>query len=617
MPFLFNRIPSGAGMIKNPLSLLSKWKIFDNLRRSLVPPALMMLLALALSVLPGDSLFWLGYVALALLFPLISSTMKYVISGGLFREKIKSYIPIIMGLRALSYQAVLTFIFLPYQAYLMAKAILLTLWRIYVSKKNMLEWVTSADSEASQKETLTSYYAKMHSSIWEALLVAILVIAFDPSLTIASLMLFTVWAVSPWIAYRISREYKEIDSPVSEKDERELGRIARKTWRYFEEFADSTNHYLAPDNFQQDPYRGVAGRTSPTNIGLGLLSILTARDMGYIGYFEMIDRISKTISAVETFKKWNGHLYNWYDTKTLKPLKPGYISTVDSGNFVCYLTTLVQGLDDYLTHPIADPKYICGIMDTLGCTEQEGHEANEITECLNKRGDKPLDLATWSQILKGLSVEEIFSGLKQSPWRLKIEQMIKMFRTELSEIAPWADMLTCIPQAVTVRLSIEQAAELDTIIACLNHVPLQDIPAACRTALVFLETLTGNGYCKDNEIAAWLDEIKEAFAQSIRTAETFLCNYRDLVERIKALSEATRFFPLYDAKKQLFSIGYSIREKKLTRSYYDLLASEARQTSFIAIARGEIPAAHWFKMGRTLTVMDGYKGLVSWDRDDV
>ena len=612
MPFLFNRIPSGAGMIKNPLSLLSKWKILDNLRRSLVPPALMMLLVLALSILPGDSLFWLGYVILALLFPLISSTMKYVVSGGLFREKIKSYMPIIMGLRALSYQAVLTFLFLPYQAYLMSKAILLTLWRVYFSKKNMLEWVTSADSEASQKETLSSYYLKMHSSIWEALIVAILVIAFDPSLTVASLILFAVWAVSPWIAYRISREYKEIDSPVSEKDERELGRIARKTWRYFEEFADSANHYLAPDNFQQDPYRGIAGRTSPTNIGLGLLSILTARDMGYIGNLEMIDRISKTISTIEILKKWNGHLYNWYDTKTLKPLNPGYISTVDSGNFVCYLTTLMQGLDDCLAQPIADHKYISGIMDTLGCAEQEGFEVNEISEYLHEWEGKPLDFAAWSQMLKKLSREGIFSELQQSPWKMKLKQMVKLFRDELSDIALWADMLTCIPQALTVHLSIEQAAGLDKIIACLNRVSLQHIPAACKTALDFLETLKDNSDCIDDMGAAWLSEIKETFTQSIDAVETFLCMYRDLVGRIRALSEATRFLPLYDAKKQLFSIGYSIREKKLTRSYYDLLASEARQTSFIAIARGEIPAAHWFKMGRTLTVMDGYKGLVSW-----
>ncbi|MDP2891690.1 MAG: glucoamylase family protein [Bacillota bacterium] len=613
-PFLSNRIPSGTGMIKNPLSLLSKWKIFDNLRRSLVSPALMVLIALGLSILPGNSLLWLGYAVVALLFPLISSTMNYVISGGLFREKIKIYIPIIIGLKALSYQALLTFIFLPYQAYLMGKAALLTLWRVYISKKNMLEWVTSEDLESSQKESLHSYYAKMHPSIWVALIVVILVIAFHPSLAIASLILFAVWAVSPCIAYRISREYRETGKRLSKNDVNELGRTARKTWRYFEEFTDTTNNYLTPDNYQQYPYRGIARRTSPTNIGLGLLSVLTARDMGYIGNFEMADIISKTISSIEILHKWNGHLFNWYDTRTLKPLNPGYISTVDSGNLICYLTTLVQGLNDYLAHPIADQKYVNGIMDTLGCAEQEGLKAVAITEYLNElAGKKPLDLTTWNQVLKKLSLEGSFSDLNGSHWRPKIERMIRMFNDELSEIVPWVDMLTSMPQALTAQLSSEYAAKLGKLIACLNHIPnLQDIPAACRSALDLIETLMDNHYCKDDKIAAWLCETRNAFVQSINTAETFICMYKDLVERIRALSEATQFLPLYDAKKQLFSIGYSSKEKSLTRSYYDLLASEARQTSFIAIARGEIPASHWFRMGRTLTVMDGYKGLVSW-----
>ena len=610
LPFLFNQIPGGTGMIKNPLSLLSKWKIFDNLRRSLVAPSLMILIGLGFSILPGNTLLWLGYVLVALLFPLISSTMNYIVSGGLFREKIKSYIPIIAGLKALLYQAGLTFIFLPYQAYSMAKAVSLTLWRVYVSKKNMLEWVTSADFEANQKESLSSYYGKMHASIWEGLIVAFLVAAFNPPLVPAGILFCAVWAISPCIAFRISREYGETGKQVSEKAANELGRIARLTWRYFEEFTNAENNYLAPDNFQQEPYRGIATRTSPTNIGLGLLSVLSARDMGYIGSFKMIDRISNTISTIETLKKWNGHLYNWYDTKTLKPLKPGYISTVDSGNLVCYLTTLAQGLKGYLCHSIADQACVKGILDTLSCAEHEGFIAIRAIEDLNEMANQPFGLAAWSATLDKLSQEGFYDELKDSHWKTKIKKMIKGYQTELSEIVPWVDMLASIPRVLSAQLSIEQAAKLDGIIAHLNTASyLQDIPAECKNALAFFETFPDNG---DNETEVWLNETKKALAQSEKTAEAFIYRVKDLMGRIRALSEATRFLPLYDAKKQLFSIGYSIREKKLSRSYYDLLASEARQTSFIAIARGEIPAMHWFKMGRTLTVMDGYKGLVSW-----
>lgn len=608
-PFLFGRIPNSTGMIKNPLSMLSRWKMFDNLRRSLVAPALMILFALGLSILPGSFLFWLGYSVGALLFPLISSTMNYVISGGLFREKIKSYIPIIIGVKALSLQAALTFIFLPYQAYSMVKAVVLTLWRVYVSKKNMLEWVTSADFEASQKETLSSYYIKMHASIWEALIVSMLVIAFRPSWVIVSALLFAAWAISPCVAYRISQEYEETGNRVTEKDADELGKIARKTWRYFEEFAGSENNDLAPDNYQQEPYRGIAARTSPTNIGLGLLAVLTARDMGYIGNIEMIDHMSRTISTIETLSKWNGHLYNWYDTRTLKPLHPVYISTVDSGNLVCYLVTLEQGLKEYLARPFADVQGVNGIMDTLSCAKQEGFEIVEITEYLGDMRNKPFNIVTWIRMLKMFSREEFFGSLKDSQWREKLERMIKMFLAELNQIAPWADLLTVIPQGLEKQCVGELAERFDEIVANLDIPRLKDIPAVCMRAFDFFDALTDNG---DKETAAWLDNIKKAFVQSSCAAEALICSYKKLMERITVLSEATQFSPLYDAKKQLFSIGYSIKDKKLSRSYYDLLASEARQTSFIAIARGEIPAAHWFKMGRTLTVMDGYKGLVSW-----
>ena len=610
IPFLFSSIPSGTGMIKNPLSLLSKWKIFDNLRRSLVAPALMVLIALGMSILPGNLLLWLGFAFAALLFPLISSAMNYVITGGLFREKIKSYIPIIAGMKALLYQAGLTFIFLPYQAYSMVKAVSLTLWRVYISKKNMLEWVTSADSDANQNESVGGYYGRMHASIWVALMVALLVMAFHPALTIIGGLLFAAWTASPFIAYRISQEYGKANKPVSEEVMNDLGRIARSTWRYFEEFANAENNWLAPDNYQQEPYRGVAARTSPTNIGLGLLSTLTSRDMGYIGNIEMADFITNTITTIEKLQKWNGHLYNWYDTKTLKPLSPRYISTVDSGNLVCYLTTLVQGLKDYMDHPVADYQCVNGILDTLGCAQHEGFEATGVIEYLNEKIRQPFDLAMWSEILQKLSHEGCFSGLKDSHWRIKTERMVKQYNTELRELMPWADILTATPQALIIRLSDEQAASLAAISASLNALPhLRKIPAACKNALDFIEKLKDDG---DESIAAWLDKAKKTFIQASDRAQMLIRRYKDLIKRIKALSVETRFLPLFDAKKQLFSIGYSIKEKKLSRSYYDLLASEARQTSFIAIARGEVPASHWFKMGRTLTVMDGYKGLVSW-----
>ncbi len=610
LPFLFNKIPGGEGMIKNPLSFLSKWKIFDNLRRSLVAPALMVLIVLGISILPGNPLLWLGYAFGALLFPLMSSTMNYLMSGNLFREKIKSYIPIINGLKALLYQAGLTLILLPYQAYLMIKAVSVTLWRVLFSKRNLLDWTTSFDSDASQNDSLWGYYLNMHMSVWLAVATVLIVIVFNPELVMVSVFLLAVWILSPYLAHHISLEQKKKGIKKIDKISIDLGRIARHTWRYFEEFAGKENNYLAPDNYQIDPYKGVAARTSPTNIGLGMLSTLTARDMGYIGNYEMAETIDNAITTIEKLQKWNGHLYNWYDTKTLKPLKPYYVSTVDSGNLVCYLITLEQGLKAYLNQPIVDNRNMRGILDTLICAKEEGLETITGIDDVNRVIRQKFNFDMWRELLEKLSSDVLLADFKDSPWRNKIERMFELYKTETSLLIPLTDMLISLPQTLEEKLSSGQMEILSDFKAGCKELPyLKDIPTVYQKCLDLLEALNDSSEKSD---AIWLDKTKDGCRQSRDKAQALILKLNELIKRLRVLSEATSFIHLYDRKKQLFSIGYSIKEKQLSHSYYDLLASEARQTSFIAIARGEIPASHWFRMGRTLTVMDGYKGLVSW-----
>ena len=610
LPFLFRTIPSGKTKIDNPLSFLSKWKIFDNLRRSLVAPALMVLIMLGISVFPGAMLLWLGYVAGVLLFPLISSTLSYLLSRNLFRERIKSYIPIVNGLKALLLQVTLTVVFLPYQACLMIKAMAVTLWRIIVSKKNMLEWTTSFESNASQNDSLWGYYKNMHTAIWAAGAMVLLMNAANPSAAILSGVLFIVWGASPYLAYQISLEHKEKQSPKLEKDTSELRVIARRTWQYFETFAGKENNFLAPDNYQEDPFIGIAGRTSPTNIGLGALAILTARDMGYIGINEMTVALNSTISTIEKLRKWNGHLYNWYDTKTLKPLKPYFVSTVDSGNLVCYLTVLEQGLLECLNQPIADMKSMNGLVDTLTCAKTDGFAGIAEVDDVCQEMNQTFSFEKWYRLIGKLSEEEYVPNVNASPWSSTIERAIEQFKSDLTILMPLVDIRATFPLSLKQTLSDEQARILSEIERCYYDSPnLNNIPSVLQKALDML--VAKNEVCEETA-RTWLDTTIDACAQALQKAETLISYINALTEKIRKLSEATRFIHLYDAKKQLFSIGYSIKGKKLSRSYYDLLASEARQTSYIAIARGEVPASHWFKMGRTLTVMDGYKGLLSW-----
>ena len=269
-PYLFTKVWTRDHIIiPNPLSILSRWKIFDNLRRSLNAPALLALALLSFSILPGSRLFWLGFFTITLLFPFMIALVEYVLSWHIAGRKIKRYIPVVFGLKAAFLQGSLTFVFLPYQAYLMMEAILVTLWRLLITKRNLLEWVTSSEVEKFQKNSLSSYWAQMKVSIAFAVLIAAMAFFFNPAALPIGMLFFVLWACSPYIAYRISKPYDKKPYHASKDELYELRRIARKTWRYFEELTNARNHFLTPDNFQMDPPRGVAHRTSPTNIGLG------------------------------------------------------------------------------------------------------------------------------------------------------------------------------------------------------------------------------------------------------------------------------------------------------------------------------------------------------------
>jgi len=620
LPLLFARIfDRDRNKIKNPLSSLSKWKIFDNLRKSLLAPFLMILAALSFSILPGDIAFWLGVFFISAQFPLVMAVGKFLFSSWFQNGKTKRHVPQITGLKAAFFQGLLTFIFLPYQAMLMVNAISVTLARVFITKRNLLQWVTSADVEKTQKNSLGSYVLNMSVSFVAALAMFILAMIFKPESAAVSLVFLLLWVCSPFIAFFISKDRKEEKPYISAKERADLGKIARKTWRYFEEFVNVKTNYLAPDNYQEDPPRGIAHRTSPTNIGLGLLATLSARDLGYIGTCELVDLIDKTISTVEKLAKWNGHLFNWYDTRTLKTLRPGYISTVDSGNLAGYLITLEQGLTGYLHSPLADTEFLSGIMDTLRCAGQE-NSANyrKITaiHALYEKG--PVDAAFWNQILNELSNDEIFSSVSTMIWKTKLDRMVRLFKKEITELMPYIDLLEKIPEDFYEDTPSEAlSVGFDELLSLLmKNNALIDMPhvyanaACCARRMIqrMEETETTNGH----RGFSFLCELEETLTKAIQTSRQFVDSFSILIHRVHALSEAIVFTPFYVKKKQLFSIGYNVEENELTNSYYDLLASEARQASYISIARGEIPESHWFKMGRALTAVDGYKGLISW-----
>ena len=615
IPWLRRRVYNrNSERIANPLSFISLWKITDNLRRSLVAPSVLLLILLGFSILPGSFTFWVGFAIITLGLSLVINFIEQV-GRRIKYDQIKRYMPGFFGVKSSLFQFILAVVFLPYQAIRSLDAILTTLYRVLISKKHMLEWVTSADVEKMQSGSLKSFMSNMGLSAGFGLIIVFLAYYFKSNGFFVSLIFLVVWGISPFIAYRISLDDDGEKEKLSKEDLIEMGKITRRTWRYFEEFSNAKNNYLAPDNFQEDPPRGVAFRTSPTNIGLGLLAALSGRDMGYIGMKETIDSVSRTISTIEKMEKWNGHLYNWYDTRTLEPLHPLYVSTVDSGNFVCYLLTLAEGLKKYYASPLVDAVFVKGIKDTLRNGLEDGEMIPEgFTYFDFMEKNAPIDLMSWNKALDDLIEGDVIANIKKTIWKTKLERTGRMFKEELNSFTPWVSLAESIPK----ELFHDDLAEdtnllLDTL---KTNVSLDQITEINKTVLKLVDNITkstvkikGESF---QEGFSWLNQIIEAVVESNRYSQDFISRYDQLIERIETLSSEISFKPLYSEGRQLFSIGYNVDEKKLTNSYYDLLASEARQASYIAIARGEVPPKHWLVLGRSLTVVDHYKGLVSW-----
>lgn len=601
--------------IPNPLSFVSIWKIADNLRRSLVMPALLVLIFLGGSVLPGSSIVWIGTAVGVLVTPLLLNVLAQVVATGLIPGRIRRHVQGFFGLRSALSQCILGIVFLPYQATKLLEAVFVTLFRVLISGKNMLEWVTSADAEKTQRNTLSSYVFAMGKSALLGLPLVLLSYLFKPEALGWSAGFMVLWLTGPFVAYWISRDDLRQDSPLSPQALAELRKTARLTWRYFEEFSNAKTNFLAPDNYQEDPHRGIAPRTSPTNIGMGLLASLTGRDLGYAGILRTLHDLDQTVTTMEKMEKWNGHLYNWYHTGTLAPLDPRYVSTVDSGNLVGYLITLAQGLREYLERPLVEETFAQGIRDTI----QNGLPEGEVVPLHSVlpgfvSDQRSVDLERWHRALAELPEGPVLEQMTQPVWKTKVREFVEELQEEISGFAPWIHLAGSLPPEMFEGEGAAQAGLLAQRLR--ENVILGEVEHRGRALLVLAgelaETMgSGTGQCPEN-VRDWLAQLNDAVRKSRDGFLRFMDRYEGLIGRIETLSENTRFDILYDRRRELFSIGFSIPENRLTKSYYDLLASEARQTSYIAIARGEVPPKHWSRLGRALTVVDRYKGLVSW-----
>lgn len=601
LPWLSAEVSDSSGAKRpNRITALSKWKIIDNLRRSLLYPFLLLTIGLGMGILPGSPYVWAGLSAAAASTPLLTGILNVMLAGGIKTGNPGRNSTAIGGFRAFLYQSLLLFIFIPFQAYLMSDAIVRTLVRVFITRRNLLEWVTAADAEACTDNDPAGSWKRMWFQIPAAVLVLVLsalkgTAALPPAAVIA-----LCWLAGPYTAYIISRPYVRKAEQLQHRDVWMLRRLAVKTWRYFEDFAVKEDNYLPPDNFQEDPPRGSAHRTSPTNIGLLLMATLCAGDLGLFGIGEMALRLDRVISTVEKMEKWKGHLYNWYNTITLNTMKPLYVSTVDSGNFVGYLMVLREALKEYACRPVPSFAAGSGLSDLLKLLSEEGTETAPIAAESGLDGiaaGAAAEPAAWNNTLAELQKwsgrPEIAGGLKKSDWGGKFLLRLGSCVEELKELYPLLD-------AGPEEKKILDEAETGLYERLTATASMEALRETCERACGLIDGKDGADILR-GRLQRAADRLKEITGL-----------YRSLIGRVGSLIDATEFTPLFNPKRQLFSIGFNVEDGHLSKSYYDLLASEARQASYIAVARGEVQRRHWSRLGRKLTSVDGFKGLVSW-----
>ena len=342
-------VPGRAGLTRNRLPLISRFKIFDNLRRSLVAPATVLLLLLAWTLLPGNPAVWTAAVLAALAFPLYPLLLT-ASAGPRPQQPWRVFLRAAWeDVKTALARSALQLTLVANQASEMVHAIVVTLVRLAFTRRRLLEWETAAASAAGdagprRRVGVRLFLVQMAASPALALAGLVAVSAMRPGALATAAPVLVLWAAAPFIALGLSRPVKQRQRALAERDRDFLREVARKTWRYFESFAGPEDHGLPPDNYQEAPEPSVAHRTSPTNIGMGLLATLAALDLGFIQTEELIERIDAILTTMEGLERFEGHLLNWYDTQSLAPLAPRYVSTVDSGNLAAVLLTLAEGL---------------------------------------------------------------------------------------------------------------------------------------------------------------------------------------------------------------------------------------------------------------------------------
>jgi cellobiose phosphorylase len=600
-PWLGLRVRDGAGGRVYPaIAALGWWKIFDNLRRAFVAPAYTLLLGLGWLAVPTPLPWTLGVLAL-LFAPELLPGMAELCQRSPNLPPWRHVTLVGRSTARRLAKVALWLTFLPFEASVATDAAIRSLWRMLYSRRRLLQWQTASAVERGATSGIGRVLRRMWVGPTLATAVAAMLIAMGAErAAVPASPVLLLWCLSPLVAWWVSRPLRCAAGRLGDDDTRFLRRIARLTWRYFEVFAGPQENWLPPDNFQDATDPRIAHRTSPTDMGLALLSNLAAHDLGYLSGGQLLDRTTRTIESMELLERHRGHFFNWYDTNTREPLAPLYVSTVDSGNLVGHVRVLRSGLLEIAANPVVPKEALEGLRDTLQVlTEQVG--PCEALASVNRLLVQPVDLlsarAAWLGELAPAAARlaESIDHARQPEaawWAQAFERQVQSLLADLTGLAPWvATGFEC--------MASESQGLMDEIDRAGSLRELGDRSRWAAGKLAPHPSADNGG-----RLTAALLHGAEQIASRIHEADA-------LAQRCSFLADAEFSF-LLDSSRKLFAIGYWVNDRRLDSSFYDLLASEARLASYLAIAAGQISFDHWFALGRRLTTAGGRQVLLSW-----
>src|SRR5213080_1767326 len=614
------RVPVGGGRFEpNPLSVFNRWKIFDNLRRSLVPPATVALLLAGWLFTPAP-LLWSGLIAALMLWPVLNALLALLFHppppGTRFWRDPRDRL----------LRSMFAVIFLADYAGMALDAIARVAYRRITSHRLLLEWETALDAHQRARSHQLQFVL---SRLWIPAACVLLFAAAawrGPTAMIAVGPFLLLSALFPVAVIVINRQARSWRGGILTADDRRFLRTAaRRTWRYFDDFVGPQTSWLPPDNVQEMPMREIFMRTSPTNIGLSMLATVAANDFGYITIDELVARNLGTLETVSRLERFEGHLFNWYELSTLKPLQPRYVSTVDSGNLLASLWTFETSCDELAARPLLDAGALRGVADTLGVMREIG--------ATMKKAEHPLAFSRLMELTASepANLEEVILRLRTA--RSFAQDLLLFFKTRETDpraywaqqvarqVAAWNAVVDKYFRPVEILIaspsqlmSLGEAAHESRREALAATFSLRNIATEGISGLVPLLAFHGQheGPELPPPVREWFDLLVTEVERSRQAASEQLAHLNELIAQSQQLESAMGLRFLYDEERRIFAIGYQVAQRRLDNSFYDLLASEARLTSFLAIARGEVSVEHWWALSRPFGSAYGRLPLLSW-----